>query len=440
MRQPWKDVGGLVIAMGMVMACAPLAASAEPLTLSQAYTLALQRSEDVQIGEESVRQAEDDIDRAASAVLPKLTLSGTVERQPEERGLFGVIQPRQSHGAEARLDQPLYAGGKNAAAHRIAKGNVGVATKDVRLAQEQLLLRVTQVYYTMLKALKTVEIQRRNLERLSEHHRLSELRYKVGEITESIVLRAAAERAGARAELVAQEANAAVAQRDLQLLTGLHDLPEIVEPDLPPAPDTAAESLRDTALRQRNELLKSRLQERVAEDRVAFARSNFFPTLTLEGVYFLRDQDPRSPFFINESWSIGGRIEFPIFEGGLRRAELRQAKSRLEQGRLATARLARQVDLDVTRARLTLDAVTRALESRQEQHRAASKNYEMVSKQYTFGLATNLDVLDANQALIEAERDVTAAMYDRHLAIIDVQRSAGVFLSEALKALPGEDL
>ena len=194
--------------------------------------------------------------------------------------------------------------------------------------------------------------------------------------------------------------------------------------------------LREAAQTNREEIRRSRVQERIAEERIAFARGNFLPSVKLEGSYSDRRQDPQATFFIEQNWFVGGKIEFPIFEGGLRLAEWRQAKSRFEQGRLETAKLSKQIDLDVTRAGLTLDAVSRALDSRRDQLRFAQKNYEMVSKQFTFGLATNLDALDANQALIEAERDVIAATYDRHLAILDLQRSAGVFLAEALKDAP----
>jgi len=411
-------------------------ANAEPVTLGQAYALALQQSEDVRIGEEVVSQAEADITRARSTVLPQVTVRGNYTRFPEETGQFGIIQPQDSYGAEATVEQALYAGGKNKAGLRIAKQGVEVAATDVRLVREQILLRVAQVYYGVLRAQKNVEIQTRNVERLTEHRRLSELRFKVGEVTESILLRAEAELAGARAELVARQNDLAVARRELQLLTGLPDTVDVIEPPLPQLDTTALDALRTTAQQHRDDLRRSQLQERIAHDRVAFARGSLFPSVTAEGAYFRRGQEPQSPFFVGESWFVGGRVEFPLFDGGLRRAELRQAKSRLEQGRLTTVRLIEQIDLDVTRASLTLEAVTRVLESRQEQRRFAATNFEMVSKQFTFGLATNLDVLDANQALIEAERDVIAATYDRHLAILDVQRSAGMFLAEALKTLP----
>jgi outer membrane protein len=418
----------------------PTAAVAAPVTLGEAYAMALQLSEDVRIGEQSVRQAEEEIRRARSTVLPQLTVRGNYWRYPEESGDIGIIQPRDSYSAEATLEQALYAGGKNSAGQRIAKQGVNVAGTDLRLSRESTLFRVAQVFYSVLRAQKNVEIQTHNVERLTEHRRLSELRYKVGEVTESILLRAEAELAGAKAELVAHQNDLAISKRELQLLTGLPDPVDAADPALPRVDDEAVEQWRTAAQQEREDLLRSRLQERIAEDRVAFARGNLLPSLTAEGTVFKRGQEPESPFFLDQSWVVGARVEFPVFDGGLRRAELRQARSRLEQGRLTTAKLVKQVDLDVTRASGNLDAVTRALESRQDQRRFAAKNYEMVSKQFTFGLATNLDVLDANQTLIEAERDVIGATYDRHLAILELQRSAGRFLKEAEAAMPKESM
>jgi outer membrane protein len=432
---------GLFVPM-MVVMLGMGTARAEEYTLSQLYSRAIEHSEELQISVEAVRQSEQEERRAISTVFPQLTLSGDYTRYPEKtRDLGGsttILQSKESYGGEARVEQSLYAGGKNSAGRRIAQQETVTAEKDVRLAREKLLLRVAEVFYAGLRAQKTAEIQARNVERLKEHRRLSELRYKVGEVTESILLRADAELAGANAELVARERDVAVAKRELELLAGLTGDVEIVEPPVPHVPEEPMAQLREAAQTNREEAQRSRVQERIAEERVAFARGNFLPSVKLEGSVSSRRQDPQSTFFIEQNWFVGGKIEFPIFEGGLRVAEWRQARSRVEQGRLETARLNKQIDLDVTRAGLTLEAVTHALDSRRDQVRFAQKNYEMVSKQFTFGLATNLDVLDANQTLIEAERDVIAATYDRHLAILDLQRSAGVFLAEALKDAPGD--
>jgi outer membrane protein len=425
----------------MVSAGAESSAGVEPLTLGQVYAMAVQRSEDLQISKEGVRQAEEEERRAVSTVLPKFTLSGDYTVTPEAKGIAGssiLLQPNRSYGWQARVEQPLYSGGKNLAGKRIAQRQIEAAGKDVRLSREALLLRVANVFYAALRAQKNVEIQTRNVERLKEHRRLAELRYKVGEVTESILLRAEAELASANADLVSRERDVAVAKRELALLTGLPGEVEIVEPAVPEVPEESMTRWLEAAQSNRDEVQRSRLDERIAEERVSFARGNFKPNVALEGTYVRRKQDPKPNLFIEENWFLAATINFPLFEGGLRKAELRQAKSRLEQSRLQTARLSKDIDLEVTRAGLGLESVSRALESRQDQLRFSKKNYEMVSKQFTFGLATNLDVLDANQTLIEAERDVTAATYDRHLAILEVQRSVGRFLTEAEEAMPKE--
>jgi outer membrane protein len=418
-------------------------AGAEPMTLGQVYAMAVQHSEDLQIEVENVRQAEQDERRALSAILPKVTLGGDYTRTPPETGIAGstiLIQPEKSYGWEARVQQPLYSGGKNRAGRRIAKQQVEVAGKDIRLTREGLLLRVADVFYAVLRAQKNVEIQARNVERLKEHRRLAELRYKVGEVTESILLRAEAELASANADLVSRERDVAVAKRELALLTGLPGDVEIVEPQMPEVPKESTPELLEAAQLARDEIQRSRIQEHIAEDQVSFARGNFMPSLGLEGIASGRKQDPRPDRAIEENWLVAATINIPIFEGGLRKAEFRQAKSKLEQSRLQSAKLSKDIDLEVTRAALTLEAVSRTLDSRQDQLRFSKKNYEMVSKQFTFGLATNLDVLDANQTLIEAERDVIGATYDRHLAILEVQRSVGQFLAKAEAAIPQESM
>lgn len=439
----------VVQSMGMVAVVAiagfgwsTVTAGAEPLTLGQAYAMSVLHSEDLQIGTENIRQAEQDERRALSAVLPKVSLNGDYTRTPEKRGVAGavILQPETSYGGEARVEQPIFSGGKNVVGRRIAKQQVEVAGKDVRLAREDLLLHVADVFYAALRAQKNAEIQTGNVQRLKEHRRLAELRYKVGEVTESILLRSEAELASANADLVARERDVAVAKRELALLTGVTGDMEIVEPPLPDVPEESTAKLLEAAQATRDEVERSRLQERIAEDRVSFARGSFWPSLGLEGVYSRRKQDPQAIFFIEDNWSVAAKIDFPLFEGGLRMAELRQAKSKLEQSRLQSMKVSKDIDLEVTRAALTLEAVSRTLDSRQDQLRFSKKNYEMVSKQFTFGLATNLDVLDANQTLIEAERDVIGATYDRHLAILEVQRSVGQFLAEAEAAIPQESM
>jgi len=409
----------------------------ETFSLNQIYALAIQKNEQVQIAREEIQVAERDRNRAVSSVLPKVTLIGTYDRYTEKTKDLGgssvVLQPQYGYGGKVKVEQPLFSGGKNSAGIRITDRQIEMARKNLNISGEALLLQVAEAAYGILKARKNLEAENRDVERLMEHRRLSELRFKVGEVTESVLLRAEAELARARADQVARENDLAVMTQELRNLTDLPGEFEIEEPPLPSVPGETVAGLLETAMTNREDLQQSRIREAISEQQVAFAKGNFYPTLTLEGDFFTQAQHPSPTFVINQNWTAEARIEFPIFEGGLRRAELSQSWSRLNQNRLRTAQIKKQLELDVTRSWLDFQAITRQLESREEQLQFAKKNYEMISKQFTFGLATNIDLLDANQTLIEAERDQIGETYDRHLAILDLQRSVGLFLPQALE-------
>ncbi|HEY5648190.1 MAG TPA: TolC family protein, partial [Nitrospiria bacterium] len=139
-------------------------------------------------------------------------------------------------------------------------------------------------------------------------------------------------------------------------------------------------------------------------------------------------------FSVDESWEATARISIPIFQGGLVRSQVAQANINLNRERYQTVTVKKQVELDVTRAALNFEAVSRVLESREDQLKFARENFDMVSRQFTFGVVTNIDILDANQLLIEAERDLIQSSLNRHIAILDLQRSAGVLLDMALES------
>ncbi len=80
------------------------------------------------------------------------------------------------------------------------------------------------------------------------------------------------------------------------------------------------------------------------------------------------------------------------------------------------------------RSLLNLNALTSEVEVVKAQVAFARENFSLVSRQFAVGLATNIDVLDANASLISAERQLTKTIYDREVAILQVEKSVGAFL------------
>lgn len=426
-RGPRPDRWG--VALLIVLATAgPV--RAEPVTLEDAYRSALAVNERVQRAEEGVFQARDEVRRARSFVLPSVKLEASYTRSPLEEvdrgGGVSILQARSSTRGQVILEQSVYSGGRLRAGLRAAARGVDVSRTESGLAKEDLLFDVARAFYDVLKAKAGVTVLERDVERLTEHRRQADARVRVGEATRPVLLRAEAELAGAQANLIRARSDIEIAKDRLDVLTDLGADLDPVEPEAPVVPEIADEA-PDVAIEQRRDVARSAFQEAVADEQIALARSRFFPSVTLEGRYTSQDQSPQTSFAIDSTWSAGARLDFTLFEGLLRVAEWRQAQSRARQARLERERLRKEARLEIRQAQVNLRVLTAERETLEKQVAFARENYELVSKQFAFGLATNIDALDAAQTLGDAEQRLVAATYDRHLAILALQKSAGVF-------------
>ena len=129
-----------------------------------------------------------------------------------------------------------------------------------------------------------------------------------------------------------------------------------------------------------------------------------------------------------ESLFAGVSLTFPFFEGGLRIAEYRETQARERQARLAYDDLKKNIDIELRADYLELETQKGTLKFLEDQLVFARDNYNAVLRQYEHGLATSLDVMDANTLLLSSERNVADAIYGCRLAYLKVRKSSGTLL------------
>ena len=154
------------------------------------------------------------------------------------------------------------------------------------------------------------------------------------------------------------------------------------------------------------------------------------PTIKLRGAYSYRDQTPEATFLLNDSLYGGVTINVPIFEGGLRRAELGEARSRLRAAELSRLNHRRDIELQVRSAYNDLSSSASVIESFERRLSFAGENYEMVFKQFSYGLASNVELVDAGATLVSAEMGLMKARYDYQLSLLVLKSATGVLLDE----------
>ena len=402
-------------------------------SLTELYKIALERSERVQISEEDLVIAEREKDRARSAYLPTISAFGDYMKYSEAKlsdtdfGSF-AIQPDYTASWGLRLDETLSLSGREFTAYNMSKMGIETSRYDLYAVMEGYLLTVAESYYDVLKGYKAIEIATSNVERLTEYRDSAAIRLRVGDVTKTSLLRAEAELSGAQAKLVEAKNFLNLSKAILARVVGIEGDFTIKESVPAKAEALELDRLKQEAFAERVELKSSTIQKKMAEDEIRYTKGAYWPTLSLEGVYRRIDEDPSSPFFLKESIYGVLRLNFPFYEGGLRKAEVKQAEAQYKQSELMYEDMKKNISIEVEDAYLNLETQKGILESLQDQVAFAKENYHAVSKQFDFGIAHSIDVIDANTSLVQAEIDFFRAQYDYQLSIIRLQRATGTLL------------
>ncbi|HLF85555.1 MAG TPA: TolC family protein [Nitrospiria bacterium] len=403
----------------------------EEYDINDIYQLILKNNQKIMIADEDIKQAHLGKDKAMSDILPSLTADGDYTRRPDALSSpsGALVRSESERSLQLTIKQPLYSGGKAKAGIRRAKDEIERTRYDHSIIIEDLFLDAANLYYEALKARRNVGIEEAEVKRLEEHRRSAETRLRVGEVTRTILLRAEAELSGAKADLIRVKNQLRQAKEDISLLAGIRGDFDIKEPKPLEAPIGTDDELIALAYQERRDLAREVISQKIAGEDILIARGGFFPQLSLEASYINRDQDPEGTFSIsNERFAIL-KLTFPLFSGGSDLANLRGARSKLRQADLELLLLRDEIGVDVRKAYLDLGAISPLIDNLKDEVAFARENYTMVSRQFDFGLATNIDVLDANTTLLQAERELSNASYDRDIAVLRLKKVIGVFPS-----------
>ncbi len=412
------------------LAMRPCGVSAEEYSLDDLYQIALQRAEKIKVSEENLYIAETGREKALSLLLPKLSAFGSyLKYTGSKRNDSGVIiQPDEASSWGLRLDESLSTSGRELTALRISKETIAKNRHDLHAIQEEYLFNVAYDYYDVLRAEKGVDIAQSNLDRLQKYRDAAQKRLRVGEVTKTAVLRANGELSGALSDHVKAKNVMELTRSVLARTVGIapdFKLKEVSHRDIeiPLLP-----SFQERALLEREDLKSLERQKKIAEEQVKYTKGAFWPTVSLSGVYAGADQDPSSQTLNKESVYAGIALNFPIYEGGLRVAEVKEARSKERQAILIYEDFKKSIAVEVHSAYLDIMTQKGILKFLEDELAYAKDNFYAVSKQFEYGLANSIDVIDANTLLVSSERKLADAVYSYELSILKIKKTTGVLL------------
>jgi outer membrane protein len=420
--------GSLVV---LLFTTAPAIIFAEEYTLDDLYRIALARSEIVKVAEENLVISEIGKDKAFSYLLPRLTATGDVTQYSEKKfsDAGSLIQPESGSSWGVQLNQTVSLSGRELTALGISRQFVTKSKYDVTAVREDYLLRfVASAYYNVLMARKVLEIAESNLERLSKYRDAAEKRLRIGEVTKTALLRAEGELSGAKSDRLQAQNSLELAMAVLARNVGIKDDFTLREGAAAEGDVPAVNVFRERAFAMRADLKSMEVQKQIAADQIKYAEGAFWPTVSASAGYVGFDQHPPASGLNRESIYGGVALNFPIFDGGLRRAEVSEAKARERQAAFFYEDLKKGIGIEVQTAYLDLVTQKGILQFLDDQLAFARDNYQAVARQFDFGLSNSLDVLDANTLLVSAETKVVSAVYNYRLALLRMKKATGTLL------------
>jgi outer membrane protein TolC len=427
------------------------------LSVEEAVTIALRQSDEVGVATALVDVADALYGSARANTLPQLRFGGSylhVYESARGQAVGSVFNQPNTYTANANLSQTLFQGGKLVSATRAADEMRQAARFDEREQRAQITLQVQRAYLQALYAGRILELQDTNLTLASRRVAQVEQFERAGQAARYDVLRARVERANIEPLVIQARSGRELALLELKRVLNVPaEQPVALVSRIEPAAAAALlASTVDTALvADRAAVRSAELNLAARRLNIAVAKADYLPTLT---VFFQTGYQafpgpgqgvPTSGGVLREdlcpAGSVGGRlcqnggffsdrqaglnIAFPLFDGLRVRSNVDLAKA---QARLAELQLQQQreaVSLDVARARAELRRSVAVFAARQQNSAEANEAFRLATLRFSRGLSTQLEVSDAQLALLTAESTEARATYDLILARADLARALG---------------
>ena len=435
MRKSLFVFAGIVF---LISAIYPSGACAAEYTLDDLFRIGLARSEKIKLSEENLTLARLGRSKALSVLIPKFSAYSGYTRYTENKksDSGSLIQSDGSSSWGLRMDQSLSLSGREFTALDIAGETIEKSRYDLQQVREDYLLGLSGAFYDMLKAQKALEIAEANLARLTKYREAAQIRLKVGEATKTALLRAEGELSGARSDRIKALNALESAKSVLARIAGI-DRTFSLKEDRHENQVPSLDRLQEAAVARRPELRGLETQKKIADKQVSYSKGAYWPNLSLAAVYARADQDPPPSNLNRESIYGTLNLNFPFYEGGLRKAEVRESEAKQRQAGLIYADAVKSIRVEVESAYLDFATQQGIITFLRDQLAYAGDNYNAVAKQYEFGLANSIDVIDANNLLLSAQRQLADATYSAELSLLKLKRASGTMIEKVAEGDTG---
>lgn len=339
--------------------------------------------------------------------------------------------PSRNMGAQVEATLPIYQGGTVRNRIEATRSRVEAGQADLRSSEANLFTQVVGAYLDVISNHNIVELNANQVRVLDTNLQATSDRFEIGDLTRTDVAQADARRSSARASLETAQAELSVAEENYLRLVG--EWPETLDPppplpDLPDSPNAA----EDIAIVNNPDLISAQLAAEAARSDIGIARGSRLPRLSAfaRGNYNNYLNTLGGPgggqFAQTETTAtVGLQATLPLYQGGRPSAQVRQAQARSAQSMETVIATERAVVADVRAAFSRYRATLQVIQSTQTAAEANELALEGVRAENSVGLRTILDILNAEQELLNSQVDLVTARRNAYVAGFNLLAAMG---------------
>jgi outer membrane protein len=404
-------------------------------TIEAALVRAYQNNPQLNAQRALVRSTDENVPQALSGYRPKVSVTASAGYQYTDSnstsgGSPTAIVRTEIHGANAprsagmTISQTLFNGQQTANKTRAAESQVSGAREALRVLEQTVLLSAATIYMDYLRDAAIVEVQRSNVRVLEQTLKQTRDRFNVGEVTRTDVAQSEAQLAAGKTAELAAEATLTTTRANFRRIIG--NEPEQLAPGSPVdrfLPGTLPASVELSLIENPN-VTAAMFGVDVNYLQVKVNEGALLPTVSLQASV-QQSYEQTMTIFRSFGASAVANLTVPIYQGGAEYSLIRQSKETLAQQRLNLEQVRDQTRANTVTAWGQLVAGKAQVASAQAQVTASEIALNGVREEAKAGQRTTLDVLNAQQALVNARVALVTAQHDRVVASYAVLNSVG---------------
>jgi outer membrane protein len=406
--------------------------------LSDAYRAAAAHDPIYAAAQSAYRAAQERIPQARAGLLPNIGLNANTRYNDVEGSLFSDEFNSNSWGVTA--NQPIYRA-QNMVSYGQAKVSVQQAGYQLKASEQDLILRTARAYIDVLAAQDNLAFTLAQKDAFAEQLASAKRNFEVGTTTVVDTHEAQARYDLANSQEITARNVLEIKRRALRNLTGkeVNTLATLTPEPMPFAPEPA--NVDEWVSRSQQDNLDVRIRQQakeIADREINRTRAGHHPTLDLTAGYTdASNQNFGTVQIDTKTTYVGLEFALPIYQGGLVSSQVREAVANQERVRQELEDALRNAALQTRDAYFNVLSTQSQVKALEAALASSVKSLESTQVGLEVGVRTNIDVLNAQQQVTSAQKELALARYLSLIALLDLKASAGTLTAADLEYIDG---